>query len=38
MATHYSILNWRIPWTENLAGYDPWDGKESDTTESTEGA
>ena len=28
MATHSSILAWRIPWTEEL-------GKELDTTEST---
>ena len=33
MATHSSILAWRIPWTEDLAGYSPWDCKESDTTE-----
>ena len=32
MATHPSILAWRIPWTESLAGYSPWDYKESDTT------
>ena len=32
-ATHSSILAWRIPWTEDLAGYSPWDCKESDTTE-----
>ena len=25
MATHSSILAWRIPWTErSLAGYSPW--------------
>ena len=24
MATHSSILVWRIPWTVNLAGYGPW--------------
>ena len=24
MATHSSILAWRIPWTEDLAGYSPW--------------
>ena len=24
MATHSSILAWRIPWTEELAGYSPW--------------
>ena len=23
MATHSSILAWRIPWTESLAGYTP---------------
>ena len=34
MATHSSILAWRIPWTEeNLVGYHPWGCKESDTTE-----
>jgi len=24
MATHSSILAWRIPWTEDLAGYSLW--------------
>ena len=34
MATHSSILAWRIPWTEELlAGYSPWVCKESDMTE-----
>ena len=33
MATHSSILAWRIPWTEELVGYSPWGGEESDTTE-----
>ena len=33
MATHSSILAWRIPWTEDLAGYSPWGHKESDMTE-----
>ena len=33
LATHSSILAWRIPWTEEPAGYSPWDHKESDTTE-----
>ena len=33
MATHFSILAWRIPWTEELAGYSPLGHKESDTTE-----
>ena len=31
VATHSSILAWRIPWTE--AGYSPWGHKELDTTE-----
>ena len=29
MATHSSTLAWRIPWTEDLAGYSPWDRKKS---------
>ena len=33
MATHSSILDWRIPWTEILAGYSPWGRKELDMTE-----
>ena len=34
MATHSSILAWRIPWTEKPgAGYSPWGGKEQDKTE-----
>ena len=33
MATHSSILSWRIPWTEEPAGYNPWGHNESDTTE-----
>ena len=33
MATHSSILAWRIPWTESLAGYSSWGHKESDVTE-----
>ena len=33
MATHSSILAWRNPWTDFLADYNPWGGKESDTTE-----
>ena len=33
MATHSSILAWRIPWTEEPAGYGPWGCKESDTIE-----
>ena len=31
MATHSSILAWRMP-QRNLAGYRPWDRKESGTT------
>ena len=35
MATHSSILAWKIPWTEMLGRlYSPWDNKESDMTES----
>ena len=34
MATHSSVLAWKIPWTErSLAGCSPWDRKESDTAE-----
>ena len=33
MATHSSILAWRIPWTEEPGVYGPWGRKESDTTE-----
>ena len=33
MATHSSILAWKIPWTEEPGGYSPWDLKELDTTE-----
>ena len=33
MAIHSSILAWRIPWTENLAGCGLWGHKEWDTTE-----
>ena len=24
MATHSSMLVWKIPWTENSDGYSPW--------------
>ena len=27
MATHYSILAWKIPWTQSLVGYSPWGRK-----------
>ena len=33
MATHSSILAWRIPWTEELGGLQSTGLKESDTTE-----
>ena len=35
MATHSTILAWRIPWTVDysLVGYSLWGCKESDTTE-----
>ena len=32
-ATHFSILAWRIPWTEEPGGLPSWGHKESDTTE-----
>ena len=36
MATHSSILAWRIPWAEEPGSlYSPWDHKELDTTEVT---
>ena len=36
MATHSSILAWRIPWTEEAGGlYGPQGHKGSDTTEVT---
>ena len=35
MAIHSSILAWRIPWTEEPAGYSPWGHKVLDTTEVT---
>ena len=33
MATHSSILAWRISWTEETAGCSPWGYKEADKTE-----
>ena len=35
-ATDSSILAWKIPWTEELAGYYPQGRKESDMTKTTE--
>ena len=32
MATHSSILAWKIPWTEKPGGLRPWGHKELDTT------
>ena len=32
MATHSSILAWRIPWTEESGSLCPWGRKEWDTT------
>ena len=33
VATHSSILAWRIPWQRSLVGCSAWGPKESDTTE-----
>ena len=33
MATHSSILSWRIPWTEEPGGLQSMGHKESDMTE-----
>ena len=33
MATHSSILAWRIPWTEEPGRPSPWGRKELDITE-----
>ena len=35
MATHSSVLPWRIPWTEEPGGLQSMGLKESDTTEGT---
>ena len=35
MATHSSILAWRIPWIESMVDCSPWGHKESDMTEYT---
>ena len=32
MATHSSILAWRIPWTEEFGGLQSMGSQESDTT------
>ena len=36
MAIHSSILDWKIPWTEEPGGYSLWSRTEFDTTEVTE--
>ena len=37
VATHSSILAWKIPWTEEPGGlYSPWGHKELDMTDMTE--
>ena len=36
MATHSSILSWRIPWTEEPGGLQSMGLKESDMTEAAE--
>ena len=33
MAIHSSTIAWKIPWTEELAGYSLWGRKETDVTE-----
>ena len=35
IATHSSILAWKIPWSEGPDGYSPWGSKESEMTEHT---
>ena len=36
MATHSSILAWKISQTEELVGYNPWSCKKSERTESAD--
>ena len=33
MATHSSVLAWKIPWTEEAGGLQSMGSQESDTTE-----
>ena len=33
MATHSSVLAWKIQWTEDPSAWGPWGLKELDTTE-----
>ena len=36
LATHSSILAWRVPWTEESGGYRPYCRKEQDIDEATQ--
>ena len=36
VATHSSILAWRIPWTEESGGYSPYAREELAMTQATE--
>ena len=36
MATHFSILAWKLHGQRSLVGYSPWGHKELNTTEETE--
>ena len=33
-ATYFSILAWRIPWTEEPVSHSPWGHREPEATES----
>ena len=35
VATHSSILAWKLSWTGHLPGYSPWGHKELDMTKRT---
>ena len=35
VTTHFCTVTWRIPWTEEPAGYNPQGCKEQDTAEAT---
>ena len=34
METYFSILAWRIPWTEEPVSHSPWGHREPEATES----
>ena len=38
VTTHFCTVTWRIPWTEEPAGYNPQGCKEQDTAEATQHA